>query len=167
MNKKAFPHPQDEFLNRLRRERIPVTMNRIDGARIPCVIESFDPHVILYRRTDLDDPPVELAYKGTTMTVVPPPSFRFSVNLDDSSEEQPAKDGEPLQESYLRALRERKMPVGIYLASRVRLDGVIVGIDKFTVFLHGMGRTQMVYKHAIASVVPSGVFELEQLEAAA
>jgi host factor-I protein len=167
MSKKVFPHPQDEFLNRLRRERVPVTMNRIDGARISCVIESFDPHVILYRRTDLAEPPVELAYKGTTMTIVPPSSFRFSITVDDSSEEQSTRDGEPLQEPYLRALRERKMPVGIYLASRVRLDGVIVGIDKFTLFLHGMGRTQMVYKHAIASVVPSGVFELEQLEAAA
>ena len=167
MSKKVFPHQPGEFLNRLRRERVPVTMNRIDGARISCVIESFDPHVILYRRTDLAEPPVELAYKGTTMTIVPPSSFRFSITVDDSSEEQSTRDGEPLQEPYLRALRERKMPVGIYLASRVRLDGVIVGIDKFTLFLHGMGRTQMVYKHAIASVVPSGVFELEQLEAAA
>jgi RNA chaperone Hfq len=65
MSKKVFPHPQDEFLNRLRRERVPVTMNRIDGARISCVIESFDPHVILYRRTDLDDPPEKHAYNAT------------------------------------------------------------------------------------------------------
>lgn len=77
-----------------------------------------------------------------------------------------------LQDNFLNLVRKEAIQVTIYLISGVQLKGMVRGFDSFTVILESPGRsTQLVYKHAMASVVPmrpiSGLFgpPREQLEA--
>jgi host factor-I protein len=60
-----------------------------------------------------------------------------------------------LQDVFLNQVRKEHVPVTIYLVGGVQLKGLIKGFDSFTVLLDSPGKpTQIVYKHAIASVVP-------------
>jgi len=61
-----------------------------------------------------------------------------------------------LQDVFLNQVRKENIPVTIYLIGGVQLKGLVRGFDAFTVTLDSPGKpTQLVYKHAIASVVPS------------
>lgn len=60
-----------------------------------------------------------------------------------------------LQDLFLNQVRKDNIPVTIYLVGGVQLKGMVRGFDAFTVVLESMGKApQLVYKHAIASVVP-------------
>lgn len=61
-----------------------------------------------------------------------------------------------LQDMFLNQVRKEGVGVTIYLTNSVQLKGQVRGFDAFTVMLDSPGKpTQLVYKHAIASVVPS------------
>src|ERR1700692_2004663 len=61
-----------------------------------------------------------------------------------------------LQDIFLNQVRKENIGVTIYLVNSVQLRGMVRGFDAFTVLLDSVGRpTQLVYKHAIASIVPS------------
>ncbi len=61
-----------------------------------------------------------------------------------------------LQDTFLNAVRKENIPVTIYLVSGVQLKGNVRGFDSFTVVLETPGKpSQLVYKHAMASVVPA------------
>jgi len=61
-----------------------------------------------------------------------------------------------LQDLFLNQVRKENIGVTIYLVGGVQLKGLVRGFDAFTVVLESMGKPpQMVYKHAIASIVPS------------
>ena len=62
--------------------------------------------------------------------------------------------GHHLQDPYLNALRREKVPVSIFLVNGIKLQGQIESFDQFSVLLKNTV-TQMVYKHAISTVVPS------------
>ncbi|MCW8922086.1 MAG: RNA chaperone Hfq [Gammaproteobacteria bacterium] len=62
--------------------------------------------------------------------------------------------GHHLQDPYLNALRKERVPVAIYLVSGIKLQGQIESFDQFSILLKNTV-TQMVYKHAISTVVPS------------
>lgn len=67
-----------------------------------------------------------------------------------------AKSQINLQDVFLNQVRKENIPVTIYLIGGVQLRGVVRGFDAFTVLLDSPGKpTQLVYKHAITSVVPS------------
>jgi host factor-I protein len=61
--------------------------------------------------------------------------------------------GQSLQEPYLNALRKERIPVSIYLVNGIKLQGQIESFDQYVVLLRNTV-TQMVYKHAISTVVP-------------
>ncbi len=58
-----------------------------------------------------------------------------------------------LQDNYLNQLRKDKMPVVVYLTNGVRLKGVIKGFDNFVILLKEATQ-QLVYKHAVSTIVP-------------
>jgi host factor-I protein len=61
-----------------------------------------------------------------------------------------------LQDAFLNQVRKEHVAVTIYLLGGVQLKGLVRGFDAFTVLLDSPGKpTQIIYKHAIASVVPS------------
>ena len=62
--------------------------------------------------------------------------------------------GQSLQDPYLNALRKERMPVSVYLVNGIKLQGQIESFDQFVVVLRN-SVSQMVYKHAISTIVPS------------
>ncbi len=62
--------------------------------------------------------------------------------------------GQSLQDPFLNVLRKEKIPVSIYLVNGIKLQGQIESFDQFVVLLKN-SVSQMVYKHAISTVVPS------------
>jgi len=62
--------------------------------------------------------------------------------------------GQSLQDPFLNALRRERVPVSIYLVNGIKLQGQIDSFDQFVVLLRN-SINQMVYKHAISTVVPS------------
>ena len=67
-----------------------------------------------------------------------------------------------LQDAILNEVRREKVPVTLFLMNGFQLRGVITGFDSFVVVLVSEGRQQMIYKHAISTLVP-----LKPLKAAA
>lgn len=61
-----------------------------------------------------------------------------------------------MQDIFLNNCRKDKKPVTIYLVNGVKLQGTITGFDNFSVVLRRSQQSQLVYKHSIATVVPSG-----------
>lgn len=65
-----------------------------------------------------------------------------------------------LQDVFLNAVRKAKMPVTVFLVNGVKLQGIITWFDNFCVLLRRDGSSQLVYKHAISTVMPSGQLQL-------
>lgn len=61
--------------------------------------------------------------------------------------------GQSLQDPFLNALRRERIPVSVYLVNGIKLQGQIESFDQYVVLLRNTV-TQMVYKHAISTVVP-------------
>ena len=59
-----------------------------------------------------------------------------------------------LQDAILQEVRRDKVPVTLFLMNGFQLRGTIVGFDSFVVVLVSEGRQQMIYKHAISTLVP-------------
>lgn len=66
----------------------------------------------------------------------------------------PGTKPQTLQDPFLNALRRERVPVSIFLVNGIKLQGTIESFDQFVVLLRGV-TNQMVYKHAISTVVPS------------
>lgn len=62
--------------------------------------------------------------------------------------------GQTLQDPYLNILRKERVPVSIYLVNGIKLQGQIESFDQFVILLKNTV-SQMVYKHAVSTVVPS------------
>lgn len=62
--------------------------------------------------------------------------------------------GQSLQDPFLNALRREHVPVSIYLVNGIKLQGQVESFDQFVVLLKN-SVSQMVYKHAISTIVPS------------
>jgi len=68
--------------------------------------------------------------------------------------------GQSLQDPFLNALRKERVPVAIYLVNGIKLQGQIDSFDQFVVVLKN-SVNQMVYKHAISTVVPARNVKLQ------
>jgi len=60
-----------------------------------------------------------------------------------------------LQDVFLNQFRKESIPVTIFLTNGFQFRGVVKGFDNFTVILESDGKQQLVYKHAISTIVPS------------
>lgn len=70
--------------------------------------------------------------------------------------------GQSLQDPFLNALRKEHIPVSIFLVNGIKLQGQIESFDQFVVLLKN-NVNQMIYKHAISTVVPSRTVKLMPL----
>ncbi len=59
-----------------------------------------------------------------------------------------------LQDLFLNYLRKNKVPVTVFLVNGIKLQGIIVSFDNFCLQLRRDGQSQLVYKHAISTVMP-------------
>jgi len=71
-----------------------------------------------------------------------------------NKKEKAVAKGQSLQDPFLNALRKERVPVSIYLVNGIKLQGQIDSFDQFVVLLKN-SVSQMVYKHAISTVVPA------------
>lgn len=69
-----------------------------------------------------------------------------------------------LQDVFLNAVRKQKIPVTMFLVNGVKLQGVITWFDNFSVLLRRDGHSQLVYKHAISTVMPAAPVQLFEAE---
>jgi len=65
-----------------------------------------------------------------------------------------------LQDTFLNHIRKQKMPVTVFLVNGVKLQGVVTWFDNFCVLLRRDGHSQLVYKHAISTIMPSAPVQL-------
>ena len=71
-----------------------------------------------------------------------------------------AEKSQNVQDVFLNAVRKSKNPCTVFLVNGVKLQGIISWFDNFSVLLRRDGHTQLVYKHAISTVMPSGPLQL-------
>ena len=71
-----------------------------------------------------------------------------------------------LQDTFLNHVRKNKIPLTIFLVNGVKLQGIITWFDNFSVLLRRDGHTQLVYKHAISTVMPGAPIQLFDATAA-
>lgn len=65
------------------------------------------------------------------------------------------KGGQNLQDQFLNHLRKNKTPVTMFLVKGVKLQGIVTWFDNFSILLRRDGQSQLVYKHAISTIMPS------------
>lgn len=65
-----------------------------------------------------------------------------------------------VQDVFLNAIRKNKTPVTVFLVNGVKLQGIVTWFDNFSMLLRRDGHTQLVYKHAISTVMPSAPVQL-------
>ncbi|MEO0329670.1 MAG: RNA chaperone Hfq [Pseudomonadota bacterium] len=66
-----------------------------------------------------------------------------------------AEKSQNLQDAFLNEVRKQKIPLTIFLVNGVKLNGVVSWFDNFCVLLRRDGISQLVYKHAISTIMPS------------
>ncbi len=65
-----------------------------------------------------------------------------------------------LQDTFLNSVRRSKTPLTIFLVNGVKLQGVVTWFDNFCVLLRRDGQSQLVYKHAISTIMPAQPVQL-------
>jgi host factor-I protein len=69
-----------------------------------------------------------------------------------------------LQDIFLNQLRKSKTPVTMFLVKGVKLQGIITWFDNFSVLLRRDGQSQLIYKHAISTIMPAGSVDIPSSE---
>jgi host factor-I protein len=84
---------------------------------------------------------------GKTLTSRPKPSVEPEVAAAGAK-------GQSLQDAFLNHLRKNKTPVTMFLVKGVKLQGIVTWFDNFSILLRRDGQSQLVYKHAISTIMP-------------
>jgi host factor-I protein len=69
-------------------------------------------------------------------------------------------DKQNVQDVFLNSVRKAKVPVTVFLVNGVKLQGIITWFDNFSVLLRREAHVQLVYKHAISTIMPAGPIQL-------
>lgn len=70
-----------------------------------------------------------------------------------------------VQDDFLNNIRQNKISVTVFLVNGVKLQGLITWFDSFSLLLRRDGHTQLIYKHAISTIMPSEAVEVDSSEA--
>ncbi|MFT4913380.1 MAG: host factor-I protein [Brevundimonas sp.] len=70
-----------------------------------------------------------------------------------------------LQDTFLNTVRKTKTPLTIFLVNGVKLQGIVTWFDNFCVLLRRDGQSQLVYKHAISTIMPAAPVTMYEPEA--
>lgn len=73
-----------------------------------------------------------------------------------------AKTQAPLQERFLAELKDGKLPVAFFLLSGIKLQGYIEAFDEHVIVLGSHNNHQMIYKHAVSTIVPSSAVPIKE-----
>ena len=72
-----------------------------------------------------------------------------------------------VQDVFLNNIRKNKTPVTVFLINGVKLQGIVTWFDNFSVLLRRDGHTQLAYKHAISTIMPSAPVQLFEPDSSA
>ncbi len=75
-----------------------------------------------------------------------------------------AEKPQNVQDVFLNFIHKNKTPVTVFLVNGVKLQGIVTWFDNFSVLLRRDGHTQLVYKHAISTIMPSTPVQLFEPE---
>ena len=138
---------QDQFLNHLRKNKVPVTMFLVKGVKLQGIVTWFDNFSILLRR----DGQSQLVYKHAVSTIMP------SVPVDTRVFGASADSGKKirlLQDVFLASIRAAGVQVTMFLVNGVMLQGRVAAYDLFCMLLEREGYVQLAYKHAVSTIQP-------------
>jgi host factor-I protein len=144
---------QDQFLNSVRRAKLPVTIFLVKGVKLQGVVTWFDAFSLLLRREGSS----QLVYKHSISTIMPsepPPDFVASAAPAEGAKAN-------LQDVFLAAAARETERITLFLVNGVMLQGHIAGFDQFALVLERGGQIQLVYKHAISTLQPAHALNLE------
>src|SRR5271163_4295245 len=79
---------------------------------------------------------------------------------EQGSKKMAAERAQNLQDTFLNFVRKNKVPLTIFLVNGVKLQGVVTWFDNFCVLLRRDGHSQLVYKHAISTIMPGHPVQL-------
>lgn len=74
----------------------------------------------------------------------------------------PAGKPQNLQDAFLNLLRRNKIPVTMFLVKGVKLQGIVTWFDNFSILLRRDGQSQLVYKHAVSTIMPGQPIDVRQ-----
>ena len=138
---------QDQFLNLLRKNKVPVTMFLVKGVKLQGIVTWFDNFSILLRR----DGQSQLVYKHAISTIMP--SMPIDARQFGASAEG-NKKLRLLQDVFLSSVRNAAVPVTMFLVNGVMLQGRVAAYDLFCMLLEREGYVQLAYKHAVSTIQP-------------
>src|SRR6266498_2062827 len=97
-------------------------------------------------------------------SAVPHPLGRETGGLAQPQEQRTKhmanEKSQSVQDVFLNNIRKSKMPVTVFLVNGVKLQGIITWFDNFSVLLRRDAHSQLVYKHAISTIMPAGPLQL-------
>jgi host factor-I protein len=95
-------------------------------------------------------------------TLSPRPRSERSGDTSNPAPSGGAKQQGNLQDAFLNLLRKNKTPVTMFLVKGVKLQGIVTWFDNFSILLRRDGQSQLVYKHAISTIMPGASVDAEQ-----
>ena len=144
---------QDQFLNLLRKNKVPVTMFLVKGVKLQGIVTWFDNFSILLRR----DGQTQLIYKHAVSTIMPgqPIDVRLFAGGAEGN-----KKIRLLQDVFLTSVRNAEVQVTMFLVNGVMLQGRVAAFDLFCMLLERDGYIQLAYKHAVSTIQPASPVDL-------
>ena len=103
---------------------------------------------------------------GRTLTARPRATPPAEAEDDAGAPPLVAGKGQNLQDQFLNLLRKNKTPVTMFLVKGVKLQGIVTWFDNFSILLRRDGQSQLVYKHAISTIMPSVPIDARQFGSA-
>ena len=143
---------QDHFLNSVLRAKLPVIIFLVKGVKLQGVVTWFDAFSLLLRREGTS----QLVYKHSISTIMPaepPPDFVATVPTVNGAKAT-------LQDLFLAASAREQVRMTLFLVNGVMLQGAVTGFDQFSLILERGGQIQLVYKHAISTIMPGHPIQL-------
>jgi len=101
----------------------------------------------------------EFELTGRTLSARPKPA---APPLPEPTPPPAGAKGQNLQDQFLNLLRKNKTPVTMFLVKGVKLQGIVTWFDNFSILLRRDGQSQLVYKHAISTIMPSTPIDVRQ-----
>jgi host factor-I protein len=92
------------------------------------------------------------------------PNFAAQESGNKRNEKMAAERTQNLQDTFLNYVRKSKIPLTIFLVNGVKLQGVVTWFDNFCVLLRRDGHSQLVYKHAISTIMPGAPIQMFETE---
>jgi host factor-I protein len=105
-------------------------------------------------------PPAELAAEPSSGSASA--GKLAAVSAESAPAPAPSGKGQSLQDQFLNLLRKHKTPVTMFLVKGVKLQGIVTWFDNFSILLRRDGQSQLVYKHAISTIMPSQPIDARQ-----